>query len=163
MHLNSDSITNDFCVEVNLIGSELDPDRVTSITGLEPVKAARAGDTRTFGKENSVYEHGFWAYEVSSTDEITECRDHQLICLARSIEPHIDQLRDAGVERVYFYFTLSSVVGLLNIRFKSETLQTIARLDADLYVSCYDCFNPKHPLWSESSLAAEASADGSVA
>src|SRR5256885_14626977 len=52
MQLNSDSITNDFCVEVNLIGAELDPERVTSITGMQPVKAARAGDARTMGRED---------------------------------------------------------------------------------------------------------------
>jgi hypothetical protein len=162
MQLHSDTITNDFSVEVNLLGSTLDPERITEIIGLEPVKTARAGDLRCSGREDTAYEQGFWAYEVSSNDDVMECRDHQLICLAQALEPHIDKLRDAGVERVYFYFTLSSFVGLLNIRFKSETLQSLARLDADLHVSCFDCFNPNHPIWRESSIAA-ASADGNAA
>jgi hypothetical protein len=158
MHLNTDSITNDFSVEVNLLGSNLDPERITSITGLEPVKAARKGDPRSVGKEGSVYEQGFWAHEISSNDDVTECRDHQLVCLAQSLEPHIDKLRDAGVERVYFYYTLSSYVGLLNVRFKAETLQTLAKLDADLYVTCFDCFNPNHPIWRDA--MAESPVDG---
>jgi hypothetical protein len=161
MQLNSDTITNDFSVEVNLIGTNLDPDRVTALLGLEPVKTARAGDRRSTNSE-ALHEHGFWAYEVSSNDDVTECRDHQLICLAQAIEPHRDALRDAGVERIYFYFTLSSFVGLLNIRFKNETLRMLADLGADLHVSCFDCFNPNHPIWREPSIA-EAPADGTAA
>lgn len=158
MHVNSDSITNEFSVEINLIGSELDPDQITAILGLEPVKIARAGEPRCNGKEDSFHEHGFWAYETTSHDEVNECRDHQLICLAESIEPHIEKLRSAGVERIYFYFTLSSVFGLLNIRFKAETLELLGRIGADLYVSCYDCFNPNHPIWRQPSMAEAASA-----
>ena len=140
-------IQNDYSVEVNLCGHDLDPDRVTEILGLAPVEAARKGDSRHNGHANGVYEDGFWAYERISSDDVNECRDHLLACLVSSVEPHIEKLRAAGVERIYFYYTLSSFTGLMNIRFKADTLEKLGRIDADLYVSCFDFFNPKHPFW----------------
>ena len=160
MHLISDNITNDFSVEVNLVGNNIDPERITEILGLEPVKSGRTGEPRNNGRGEAVHEQGFWTYEISSNDEINECRDHQLLCLAEKLEPHAEALRAAGVERFYFYFTLSSFVGLLNIRFKAETLATLARLNADLYVSCFDCFNPRHEIWNGTELAASPDKDG---
>jgi hypothetical protein len=154
MQLTSNSITNDFSVEINFTGANLDPDRITEIIGLQPVKVSRAGEPRK-ADANDLHEEGFWSYETSSNDEITECRDHQLNCLVDTVEPHIDSLRDAGVDRVYFYYTLSSFVGLMNIRFKAETLEKIGRIKADLYVSCFDCFNPQHSFWQT-----EPQADG---
>jgi hypothetical protein len=139
----TDLLRNDFSVEVNFVGRELDPDRLTSILELQPTNAARAGQPRNNGRGNAAYQDGFWVYEVSSNDEINECRDHQLNCLVDAVAPKVDQLRAAGVERIYFYYTLSSFAGMLNIRFKAETLQKLGGIDADLYVSCFDCFNPK--------------------
>ena len=158
MHSTRDNITNDFSVEVNFTGQGLDPAKVTEILGIEPIKTAKAGDPCRNG--TSSYEEGIWAYEVSSNDEVTECRDHQLNCLIDKVEPRMAELREAGVERAYFYFTLSSFVGLMNIRFKAETLARLGSLDADLYVSCFDCFNPKHSIWQDGAAIAESPVDG---
>jgi len=143
---------NDYSVEVNLLGKDLDPSAVTSILGLEPMEAARSGEARRNGRANGTHQEGFWAYETASHDDVNECRDHQLVCLVDAIEPHLEKLRAAGVERIYFYYTLSSFTGLMNIRFRPDTLAKIGRLDADLYVSCFDCFNPKHPFWQTSTI-----------
>lgn len=144
----NDCCTNDFSVELNLMGHDLDPDRVTSILGLRPVKAGRKGDPRTFSADGGVYDMGFWVHEISSQNEITDCRDHQLTCLADAIMPHVDALESAGVERIYFYYTMSSFIGMLNIKFNAETMAKLGSINADLYVSCYDCFDSKHPFWS---------------
>lgn len=157
MNSTSDTITNDFSVEINFIGSNLDPSRVTEIIGLEPIKTATTGQPRRSGSD-AVYEEGFWAYEVSSTDEVTECRDHQLNCLVDQVEPHLERLRDAGVEKIYFYYTLSSFVGLMNVRFKAETMAKLGQINADLYVSCFDCFNPKHSIWKDGAAMADGNA-----
>jgi hypothetical protein len=141
----NDYVTNDYSIEVNFLGADLDPDLVSRILGLTPVKAARRGAVRPHG--NGSYEEGHWVYEASTQDDVTECRDHQLNCLIESVEPHIESLRAAGVDRILFYYTLSSFIGLLNIRFKSETMARLGALNADLYVTCFDCFNPKHPFW----------------
>ncbi|MBC8145131.1 MAG: DUF4279 domain-containing protein [bacterium] len=138
---------NDYSVEVNMLGKDLEPAAVTSILGLEPMEAARSGEPRRNGKGNGSHSEGFWAYEAASHDDVNECRDHQLVCLVDRIEPNIEKLRASGVERIYFYYTLSSFTGLMNIRFRPDTLAKLGRLDADLYVSCFDCFNPKHPFW----------------
>jgi hypothetical protein len=140
-----DYVTNDYSVEVNLVGTALDPERITEILQLQPAKSACRGGARPSG--NGTYEEGYWVYEASSQDDLTECRDHQLSCLLESIEPHVPALRAAGVERINFHFTLSSFIGLMNIRFHSETMARLGAIDADLYVACYDCFDPKHPYW----------------
>lgn len=142
-----DPTTNDFSVELNLVGRDLDPERISAILGIDPSKAARAGEARAHCRNGSAYELGFWAHEISSTDEVTQCRDHQLTCLADTVAPHAASLREAGVERIYFYFTMSSFIGLLNVKFNAETMRKLGELDADLYVSCYDCFDPQHPFW----------------
>lgn len=149
---------NDYSVEVNLLGKDLDPDTITSILGMEPVEAARSGEPRRSSNGHGLHNDGLWAYEAASHDDITECRDHQLVCLVDSIEPHVEKLRSAGVERIYFYYTLSSFTGLMNIRFRPDTLAKIGRLNADLYVSCFDCFNPKHPFWQTSTVIEDGSA-----
>lgn len=144
-----DQVTNEYTIEVDLIGNHLDPTAVTDIMGLQPSESARLGDPRRNGHEGAIHEHGFWTYDASNQDDINECRDHQLCMLAEKIAPKIDQLRSAGVERIYFYYTLCSQIGLMNIHFKAETLQKVSELGADLYVSCYDCFNPNDPIWKE--------------
>ncbi len=160
MHMQPtrDNIANDFSVEVNFTGAALDPDRITEITGLAPLKSAKTGDARQ--NSDSVCEEGFWSYETSSHDDVNECRDHQLICLVDKLEPHVAELHAAGVERIYFYYTLSSFVGLMNIRFKAETMEKLGRINADLYVSCFDCFNPNHSIWQDDEAMADASANG---
>ncbi len=160
MQLTRDNLTNDFSVEINLIGQNIDPERITAILGMQPLKTARAGDPRRNDGSESVHEHGFWTYEVSSQDDINECRDHQLNCLVEAIAPHIDQLRENGVETIYFYYTLSSFLGLLNIHFKAETLKKLALIGADLHVSCFDCFNPNHSIWREDGSLAATPTDG---
>ena len=155
----SDCCTNDFSVEVNLVGRELNPARVTAILNLEPTKAAVAGAPRE-SNPAATYELGFWAHEMSSRNEITECRDHQLTCLADSIAPHLAALKDAGMERIYFYYTMSSFIGMLNIKLNANTLQKLSGLGADLYISCFDCYDSKHPFWK---LESSPSASGTQA
>jgi hypothetical protein len=138
---------NDYSVEVNLLGTNLEPETVTSILGLQPIEAARNGDPRRNGSGTGTHVEGLWAYEAASHDDVNECRDHQLVCIVDAIAPHVEKLRSAGVERIYFYYTLSSFTGLMNIRFRPDTLAKIGQLGADLYVSCFDCFNPRHPFW----------------
>ncbi len=149
MSFSANSVTNDYCVEVSLMGEQLDPSRISSILNMEPSKSAAAGEPRRKDRADSVYEEGFWAYEVSSSDDVTECRDHQIICIADMLEPHVASLREAGVERIHFYFTLSSFYGMMNIRLKSATMQKLAEIGADLYLSGFDCFNPNHPFWND--------------
>jgi hypothetical protein len=143
---------NDYSVEVNLLGKDLDPAMVSTILGLEPAEAARSGEPRRNGHGDGTHLEGLWTYEAASHDDVNECRDHQLVCLVDSIAPKIEQLRAAGVERIYFYYTLSSFTGLMNIRFRPDTLAKIGNLGADLYVSCFDCFNPKHPFWQTTAI-----------
>lgn len=140
----SDSLTNDFSVELNLIGRHLDPERVTSILGMRPLKAACAGAACACAPEKT-YSEGFWVYEVTSHDEINDCRDHHLNRLADALLPHYTRLQAVGVERISFNYTMSSSIGLLNIKFNAATMAKLAQLHADLYVACYDCFNPGHP------------------
>lgn len=149
----SDYVTNDYSVEVSFLGADLDPDRISEILGLQPAKSARRGCVRPSG--NGAYEEGLWMYETTTQDDLTECRDHQLNCLIGQVEPHMEALRTAGVERIHFYYTLSSFIGLMNIHFCSETMARVGALNADLYVTCYDCFDPNHPYWN-----AELSHDG---
>ncbi len=144
-----DHTLNDFSVELNIVGRDLDPETITRLTGLEPTTAARTGDPRPNRKGGASYDEGVWCYEVTSSDEVNQCRDHQLVCVIDAIEPHMDRIREAGAERVYFYFTLASAIGMMNMRFKAETMRRLASLDADLYVSCFDCFNPNDSFWHE--------------
>lgn len=157
MRATRDTLTNDFSVEVNMIGQNIDPDGITALLGLQPLKAARTGDPRRNGSSDAVHEKGFWSHEVSSQDDVTECRDHQLNCLADAIAPHVDALRENGVEKIYFNYTLTSFLGLMNVCFKSETLTKLAAIGADLHVSCFDCFNPNHEIWQEDGSMATAS------
>jgi len=148
MMMNSDALTNITSVEVNLVGVRLDPDRVTTILGLEPSGAARSGEPCSRKDPMKLRDEGYWAHEISAGDELTECRDHGINCLADSLLPHRDTLRDAGVERIYFYYTLSSFIGMLNVRLKSETMRKLSELEADIYVSCFDCFDPNHEFFN---------------
>lgn len=148
MRPNPDYPTNDYSVEVNLVGRLLNPERISDILGIQPTKAALAGDPRPTCKKGSPYDMGFWSHEVSTQDDLTECRDHHLTCLADAVAPHVYALREAGVERIYFYYTMSSFIGMLNVKFNAETMAKLASMNADLHVSCYDCFDPKHPFWS---------------
>lgn len=157
MAIGPDHAHNDFSVELNIVGATLDPERISSITGLTPTTSAAAGDPRPSGGDGAVYDEGVWCYEVSSNDEVNECRDHQLVCILDAVEPHIDEIRAAGAERIYFYFTIASAIGMLNMRFKAETMQRLAAIGADLYVSGFDCFNPKHPFWTDEPSAATSS------
>lgn len=132
-----------------MTGADLDPAKVTEILGLVPTDSARTGDPRRNGHADAAYTEGFWCHEVSAQDEINQCRDHQLCNLVDIIEPKADLLRSAGVERIYVYFTLSSYVGMMNLHFKAETMGKLSKIGADLYVTCFDCFNPNHAFWQE--------------
>ncbi len=155
-----DQVTNEYTIEVDLIGDKVDPEAITRIMGLQPTDTACTGDPRKNGHEGAVHEHGFWTYDATNHDDTGDCRDHQLRVLAEQIAPKVEQLRDAGVERIYFYYTLCSQTGLMNIHFKAETLAHLSTIGADLYVSCYDCFNPNDALWKEEVSFEEESADG---
>jgi hypothetical protein len=157
MQTNGHTITNEFSVEVNLTGAAIDPARITEILGLQPTTSASTGEPRRSkpGDAPKVYTEGFWAYEVSSNDEVNECRDHQLNCVVDTLTPHCERLREAGVERIYFYFTLSSFLGLMNIHLQTETMSKLSAIGADLYISCFDCFDPSHAFWSEEDATAD--------
>lgn len=146
--MNGDSLTNITSVEVNLVGTTLDPDRITAILGIQPSCAGRAGDACGHPDPMRLRDEGFWAHEMSAGDGVVECRDHGVNCLADALLPNVDQLRDAGVDRIYFYYTLSSFIGMLNVRLKSETMRKLSDLGADIYVSCFDCFDPNHSFFS---------------
>jgi hypothetical protein len=154
-----DQVTNEYTIEVDFTGDRLDPEKVTAIMGLQPTECAKAGDPRRngHGHEGATYEHGFWTYDATSQDDVDECRDAHLKQLAEMVEPHVERLREAGVERIYFYYTLCSHIGLMNIHFKAETLRKVCDIGADLYVSCFDCFNPNDPIWKEDSSLTEES------
>lgn len=142
-------LTNDYSVEITLTGDDFDPGTATEIMGLTPTKSGRKGEARDSGRNGSVWETGFWSREISSRESAEECRDQHLGCLADEIRPHIDKLRAIGLERVYFYFTLTSPIGMLNLRLKPETMRKLCDIEADLYVSCFDCFNPNHSFWKD--------------
>ena len=141
--------TNTYSVELTLTGDNLDPERVTALLDLEPSTAGLKGDERrvTPDGERKVWETGTWSHDVDSSDDVNECRDHQLLCLVDAIEPHLAQLREEGLERIYFYYTLTSSIGLMNLRLRPETMKRLGAIDADLYVSCFDCFDPDHDYW----------------
>lgn len=148
MTMNGDSVTSITSVEVNLVGSQLDPALVTSILGMEPTCSGRAGEPCAKHDPMKRREEGYWARELSGGDEAVECRDHGIVCLADALLPYRERLRDAGVDRIYFYFTLSSFIGMLNMRLKAETMRKLVDLDADIHVSCFDCFDPNHAFFT---------------
>jgi hypothetical protein len=149
MHDAIGAVQNDYSVEVTLLGKDLEPRTISTILGVEPAEAARNGDRHINGHGDGTYTEGFWSYEISSHDDVVECRDHQINSMIDILEPHLEEIRSAGVEKLYFYYTLSSFTGLMNIRIHAATLARLARIDADLYISCFDCFNPKHPYWKQ--------------
>lgn len=143
-------LTNDYSVEVTLAGKDLDPASVTSIIGVEPTKRGARGEVREKGREDEArWEEGFWSHEINSRDDIHECRDHHITCLVDEIAPHVETLKDAGMERIYFYYTLASSIGLMNIKLAPGTMKRLADIDADLYISCFDCFDPNHAFWNQ--------------
>ena len=143
-------LTNEYSIEVTLAGKDFDPVRATAIIGKEPMKSGRCGEPRHHHQENEAcWEESFWSYEISSRDDINECRDHHITCLIDDIQPHIETLKAAGMERLYFYYTLTSSIGLLNIKLAPETMARLAGINADLYISCFDCFDPNHSFWNE--------------
>lgn len=158
MTMRADSVTSISSVEVNLVGPQLDPAIVTSIVGREPTCSGRAGEPCSRHDPIKKREEGYWALEMSGGDELVECRDHGIICLADALLPHRERLREAGVDRIYFYFTLSSFIGMLNVRLKAETMRKLVELDADIHVSCFDCFDPNHSFFN---LGAQDDADSS--
>lgn len=142
-------LTNDYSVEVTLTGENFDPETASTILGTQPTKFGRKGEPRHANQNGAAWDMNFWSREISSNDDVTQCRDHHITCLVDEIEPHISALRDAGMERIYFYFTLSSSIGLLNIKLNSSTMGRLAGIDAELYISCFDCFDPNHAFWQE--------------
>lgn len=153
---DSPFLTNDYSVEVTLAGEDFDPEQASTILGVKPTKSGYKGESRAAHQDGAVWNTSFWSREISSRDDVTQCRDHHISCLIDDIEPHIDNLRKAGMERLYFYFTLTSSIGLLNIKLSPSTMSRLAGLDADLYISCFDCFNPNHAFWQD---GAEVEAD----
>ena len=145
-------LTNDYSVEVTLVGEDFDPVKATEIIGVQPDKSGRRGDSRQPDAENvSSWKQSFWSREISSRDDINECRDHNISCLIDEIAPHIDTLKsEAGMDHIYFYYTLASSIGLMNIKLAPETMGRLSGIGADLYISCFDCFDPNHAFWSES-------------
>lgn len=146
--LSADTLlsTNEYSVEVTFCGDNLDPDALDAILPIEATKKGRKGEPHSHGKEGTC-DSGFWSHEISSRDDITECRDHQLNRLVDAIEPHREALGAAGVDRIWFYYTLASSIGLMNIRLRPDTMKRLAAIDADLYISCFDCFDPDHDFW----------------
>lgn len=145
-------LTNDYTVQVTLIGKDLDPAEVSTILPLTPSTAARRGEQRPTanGSEAHAWEHGVWSHEVNTRDDVNECRDHQILCMVDEIEPRHEDLRRAGVDRIYFYYTLASSIGMMNIRLRPETMRRLADIEADLYISCFDCFDPSDRYWKDS-------------
>ena len=146
--MNGDALANITSIEVNLVGPDLDPDRVTAILGLQPTCTGRSGEPCSRKDPMKLRDEGYWTHERSEGDEVVECRDHGIICLADTLLPHRDRLREAGVDRIYFYYTLSSFIGMLNVRLKSETMRKLVELEAGIYVSCFDCFDPNHSFFN---------------
>lgn len=146
-------LTNDYSVEVTLTGENFDPEKASAILGVQPTKSGCKGEPRQAHHGGAVWDASFWAREINSRDDVNQCRDHHISCLIDDIEPHIGTLRDAGMERIYFYFTLSSSIGLLNMKLNASTMGRLADIGADLYVSCFDCFNPNHAFWQEDGAA----------
>lgn len=138
--------TNDYSVEVTLTGDGIDPEDISSILGKKPSKVGRKGDPRHPDRPD-VHEESFWSHEINSRDDVNQCRDHHISCLIDDIAPHIGRLKDAGMERIYFYYTISSSIGMLNMKLNPETMRRLSDIDADLYISCFDCFDPNHDFW----------------
>ncbi len=145
-------LTNDYSVQVTLIGDDLDPDEVSTIISLEPTTIGRRGEERPSlnGSESRSWEQGVWSHEISTRDDVNECRDHQILRMIDEIEPRHDDLKQAGVDRIYFYYTLASSIGMMNIRLRPETMRRLADINADLYISCFDCFDPSDRYWKDS-------------
>ena len=114
---------------------------------ISPTRKGKKGAARNDAPSGPLHEGGFGSHEVNARDDVNECRDHQITCLIDAISPKREELRAAGVDRIWFYYTLASSIGLLNIRLRPETMAQLAALEADLYISCFDCFNPKHEFW----------------
>ncbi|MCE2503662.1 MAG: DUF4279 domain-containing protein [Chlorobi bacterium] len=143
-------LTNDYSVEVTLAGKDFDPVKASQLLGKEPTKSGRCGEPRHLHQESDAcWKESFWSYEISSRDDIHECRDHHISCLIDDIQPHMEALKEAGMERVYFYYTLASSIGLLNIKLAPATMRRLSEIEANLYISCFDCFNPNHAFWKE--------------
>ena len=143
-------LTNEYSVEITLAGKNFDLEKANQLLDKEPTKSGQCGEPRHLHKENEAcWEESFWSYEISSRDDIHQCRDHHISCLIDDIQPHIEALKKAGMERIYFYYTLASSIGLLNIKLAPGTMRRLAEIDADLYISCFDCFNPNHAFWKE--------------
>ena len=149
-HLAADPfLTNEYSIEVTLTGESFQFEKATEILGLEPTKVGRKGEPKRKGQCNTVWEADYWSHEINSRDDVNTCRDHHISCLVDQIAPHVEALKAAGMERVYFYFTLSSSIGLLNMKLNPATMKRLADVDADLYISCFDCFDPGHSFWKE--------------
>ena len=145
-------LTNEYSIEITLTGKDFDPEKATRILGKEPTKSGKCGEERNSMRENAgCWDESFWSYEISARDDINECRDHHISCLIDDIAPHTEVLKEAGMERIYFYYTLASSIGLLNIKLTPTTMSRLAEINADLYISCFDCFDPNHEFWNESS------------
>lgn len=158
---DSPFLTNDYSVEVTLTGEHFSPEKASAILGVQPTKAGSKGEPRQTRHEGAVWDTNFWSREINSRDDVTQCRDHHISCLIDDIEPHVEALRSAGMERIYFYFTLSSSIGLLNMKLNPTTMGRLAGIDADLYISCFDCFDPNHEFWQEDGEELEAKANAS--
>ncbi len=152
-HLTADPfLTNEYSIEVTLTGESFDPDNATAILGLAPAKTGRKGEPKREGQTDAVWDAHFWSHEINSRDDVNQCRDHHISCLVDQIAPHVESLQSAGMERIYFYYTLSSSIGLLNIKLNPETMKRLADIGADLYISCFDCFDPEHSFWKSEAL-----------
>ncbi len=142
-------LTNDFTVQVTLSGENLNPDDVSTILGIDPETIGRKGEERRVSEDGTVHnwEEGVWSHELSARESVDECRDHCLLSLVDQIAPSHARLKEVGVQRIYFYYTLASSIGMMNIRLRPETMRRLSEINADLYVTCFDCFDPKNEYW----------------
>ncbi len=145
-------LTNDYSVQVTLAGDGFDPAKATEIIGVEPTQTGQQGEIRhPDAGDDARWEQSFWSREINSRDDVNECRDHHISCLIDEIAPHVETLKsEAGMDRIYFYYTLASSIGLMNIKLSPKTMEGLSGIGADLYISCFDCFDPNHSFWSES-------------
>jgi len=125
--------TNEIIAELNVTGSEFDPDALTRRTQLRPTKKWLAGDS--VGRSSRRYEHNGWSIATPKRSEVEDAVEELLSTLEEHWGELLEATSEQEVELSIVVYARSFVPG---IHIRAAQLRRLAELNASIDVDLYD-------------------------
>ncbi|HEX6903867.1 MAG TPA: DUF4279 domain-containing protein [Thermoanaerobaculia bacterium] len=130
-----------FSLSFRVMGTDLDPDLVSQILGMEPSQSHKKGDPNIgkSGRRYSDFSEGLWALSLQSKEANNlEERLSTIVELLRDREKELKSLRELGYRMDIFVGVFGESTGNLGFSIDSNLLSALGKLGLTLDFDIYD-------------------------